>query len=164
MSTSQATDGPITDEVRELIEYQRLCYVATASLDGEPNVSPKGSLKVIDDRHVAFADMASPRTVGNLQANPRVEINVVDQFLRRGYRIKGVAQISKDQELLSTVGAGLGHEYPVRAAVLVTVTDVKPVDSPVYLFTDTPVAEVQEMWEANYGYRRTARSAGTSQT
>lgn len=48
-------DGPLSDPVRELIQAQRLCYVATAGPDGQPNLSPKGSLKVLDRCHLAFA-------------------------------------------------------------------------------------------------------------
>lgn len=159
MKVSCEPDGPITDEIRGLIETQRLCYVATVGPDATPNLSPKGSLKVLDDRHVAFADMASPQTVANLRSNPFLEINVVDPFLRRGCRIKGRAQILDDPELLSAVGDGLGHEYPVRAAVHITVTDARSVDSPVYLFTDAAPEDVRSMWEDLYGYRAT-RSQG----
>ncbi|HEY1966853.1 MAG TPA: pyridoxamine 5'-phosphate oxidase family protein, partial [Pseudonocardia sp.] len=72
--------GPITEPVRALIEAQRLCYLATVGPDGQPNLSPKGSLKVLGPAHLAFAEMASPRTVANLATNPRLEINVVDPF------------------------------------------------------------------------------------
>lgn len=148
-------DGPISDSVRDLIQAQRLCYVATASPDGQPNLSPKGSLKVLNRSHLAFADMASPQTVANLRTNPRLEINVVDPFLRRGYRIKGTGEVRDDPDLLAVVAAGLGHDYPVRAAVLITVTGVRTVLSPVYLFTDTPAEQVQASWEDIYGYRQT---------
>lgn len=156
-------DGPISDQVRELIQAQRLCYVATASPDGQPNLSPKGSLKVLDRCQLAFADMASPQTVANLRTNPRLEINIVDPFLRRGYRIKGTAEVLDDPDLLAVVADGLGHDYPVRAVVRITVTDVRAVESPVYLFTDTPAEQVQSMWEDIYGYRSTRPQPTTSQ-
>src|SRR5262249_6854509 len=68
------------------VEHLRLCYVATVTPDGKPNLSPKGSLKVWDDETVVFADIASPGTMRNLRSNPFVEINLVDPFLRRGFR------------------------------------------------------------------------------
>lgn len=154
MPVSHEASATITPAVGELITTQRLCYVATVSPDGRPNLSPKGSLKVLDAHHLAFADLASPNTVANLRTNPHLEINVVDPFLRRGYRITGTGEIRHDPELLATVGEGLGHDYSVRAAVHITVTEIRPVDSPVYLFTDTPPEQVQHMWETNYGYHR----------
>ena len=149
-----ASTGLVTGPVRVLIETQRLCYVATVSPDGQPNLSPKGSLKVLDSHHLAFAHIASPQTLANLEANPRLEINVVDPFLRRGYRIRGTAEIVHTPQLIAVVGEGLGDDFPVQAAVRITVADVRPVDSPVYLFTDTPAEQVQKTWEANYGYQR----------
>jgi len=42
----------LTDEMKEMVERLRLCYVATVTPDGKPNLSPKGSLKVWDDETV----------------------------------------------------------------------------------------------------------------
>ena len=53
----------LTDEMKEMVERLRLCYVATVTPDGKPNLSPKGSLKVWDDETVVFADIASPGTI-----------------------------------------------------------------------------------------------------
>ena len=79
----------LTDEMQRLVREQRLGYVATVSPDGSPNVSPKGSLTVLDDQNLVFADVESPHTVRNLIANPRTEINVVDPYSRRGFRFRG---------------------------------------------------------------------------
>ena len=75
----------LTDEMKEIVKRLRLCYVATVTPDGKP-MSPKGSLKVWDDETVVFADIASPGTMRNLPSNPFIEINLVDPFLRRGFR------------------------------------------------------------------------------
>ena len=83
----------LTDEMKEMVERLRLCYVATVTPDGKPNLSPKGSLKVWDDETVVFADIASPGTMRNLRSNPFIEINLVDPFLRRGFRFKGRAEV-----------------------------------------------------------------------
>jgi predicted pyridoxine 5'-phosphate oxidase superfamily flavin-nucleotide-binding protein len=83
----------LTDEMKEMVERLRLCYVATVTPDGKPNLSPKGSLKVWDDETVVFAYIASPGTMRNLRSNPFIEINLVDPFLRRGFRFKGRAEV-----------------------------------------------------------------------
>jgi hypothetical protein len=54
--------------------------------DGSPNLSPKGSVRVYDDEHLALMNIASPRTITNLTADPRIEMNSVDVLRRRGYR------------------------------------------------------------------------------
>jgi hypothetical protein len=78
---------------------QPACGVAVTP-DGKPNLSPKGSLKVWDDETVVFADIASPGTMRNLRGNPFIEINLVDPFLRRGFRFKGRAEVYESGPLL----------------------------------------------------------------
>ena len=55
--------------MKNLVNQVRLCYAATASKDGMPNVSPKGSIMVVDDNTLAFACMMSPKTISNLKKN-----------------------------------------------------------------------------------------------
>jgi hypothetical protein len=76
----------LTPDMKRIIEEQRLGFVATASLDGTPNVSPKGTFAVLDDLTIAFGEIRSPGTIRNLKANPRIEVNFVDAFVRKGYR------------------------------------------------------------------------------
>jgi predicted pyridoxine 5'-phosphate oxidase superfamily flavin-nucleotide-binding protein len=79
--------------MKRVVEEQRLAFVATVNADGTPNLSPKGTIAVLDDDHLMFADLASPQTIANLADNPAVEINVVDQVARKGYRFKGRALV-----------------------------------------------------------------------
>jgi predicted pyridoxine 5'-phosphate oxidase superfamily flavin-nucleotide-binding protein len=51
----------LTDEMKEMVGRLRLCYVATVTPDGKPNLSPKGSLGMGHET-VVFADIASPGT------------------------------------------------------------------------------------------------------
>lgn len=68
--------------MQRVVLEQRLGYVATVTEDGRPNVSLKGTTTIWDDERLMFADVASPGTVTNLEANPHVEVNVVDPILR----------------------------------------------------------------------------------
>ena len=47
----------LTPDMKRIIEEQRLGFVATASLDGTPNVSPKGTFAVLDDQTIAFGEI-----------------------------------------------------------------------------------------------------------
>lgn len=142
----------LTLDMKDMIARLRLCYAATVSPDNQPNLSPKGSLKVLDDNHLIFAEMASPNTIKNLRQNPAIEINIVDPILRRGYRFKGTAEILTDPELIALAGQGLGAEYPVRHVVKIRVERAAPVKSPVYLFTDAQEEDVRKMWMEIYGF------------
>ena len=71
----------ITEEVKNFVNFQKLGYVATVSNDNTPNLSPKGTIIVLDESHLVFADIQSPKTIENLEHNPSIEINVVDLSL-----------------------------------------------------------------------------------
>lgn len=140
----------LTEDMRQVIEEQRLAYVATVCPDGTPNVSPKGTLAVWRGDTLIFADIRSPRTAANLRSNPAIEINVVDPLLRKGYRFKGVAAAYADGAVFEEALAffrGRGVVSPIRSVVLVTVTRALPVISPAY---DTGLSEeqVRERWLA----------------
>ncbi len=53
-------------------------WVATASKSGMPNVAIKGSLRILDDEHLMFADLFSLKTRKNLEENPQVAVMVFD--------------------------------------------------------------------------------------
>jgi hypothetical protein len=90
--------GILTGEMRRAVETQ-LGFVATTCPDGTPNLSPKGTTAVWDDDHLVFAHIHSPGTVANLRSNPNIEINVVDQLIRKGYRFKGTAVVHTDGDV-----------------------------------------------------------------
>jgi predicted pyridoxine 5'-phosphate oxidase superfamily flavin-nucleotide-binding protein len=62
----------LTPNMQRIIAEQRLGFVATAAADGTPNVSPKGTFFVVDDKTIAFGEIRSPGTIRNLRANARV--------------------------------------------------------------------------------------------
>lgn len=145
----------LTEKVQNFVRIQRLGYVATVCPDGTPNLSPKGTLTVWDSDHLVFADLNSPGTVRNLQNNPSVEINVVDEFIRKGYRFKGKAQVLTGGMLYKQIldfysQRGL-FDAPrrVRAIVLIEIEHVTPLISPGY-HRDVTEDQVRAQWERYY--------------
>lgn len=115
-----------------------LGFIATVCPDGTPNLSPKGTTAVWDDDHLVFADLRSPRTVENLRSNASVEINVVDQLVRKGYRFKGTGFVYTEGEVFERGVRFYEARGTVRARervhgiVLVSVERALPVTSPAY--------------------------------
>jgi uncharacterized protein len=142
----------LTEDMRRLIEAQRLCYVATVDADGAPNLSAKGTLVVWGANTLAFADIRSPRTVANLRIHPRVEINIVDPIARKGYRFKGAAEVHREGPLfergLSLYGER-GVTSAIRSIVIIHVTRALPMVSPAY-DTGRSEADVRAQWERYY--------------
>jgi predicted pyridoxine 5'-phosphate oxidase superfamily flavin-nucleotide-binding protein len=130
--------GVLTDEMKQVVEQQRLGFVATVCADGTPNLSPKGTVCVLDDDHLMFADIRSPGTVANLRKNPGIEVNVVDPFVRKGYRFKGEAEVleagAKFERLVASYVTRGIPDAPrrIRAIVVVRVDRARALISPGY--------------------------------
>ena len=139
----------LTDDMQRVVREQRLGFIATVCPDGTPNLSPKGTTTVWDGDHLIFADVCSPGTVANLRQNPAIEINVVDQVLRKGYRFKGIAQVLTEGPLFEQGIAfyrGRGSKSPINSIVLVKVERALPLISPAYDLGQTE-DEVNEYWQ-----------------
>ena len=133
--------GLLTQEIKDFIIKAKLGFIATVCPDGTPNLSPKGTTIVWDEDHLAFADIHSPGTVQNLLSNPAIEVNIVDVFLRRGYRFKGTAKIFSEGEIFDAVisfYAETASKYKINNIVLIKVDKVLPIISPIY---DTGLSE-----------------------
>ncbi len=81
----------LSQDLINAVNQIKPAMVATSNLAGQPNVSPKGSLRVLDDQHVAFADVRSPQTISNLRENPQIQMIGFDPSSRKGWRVWGTA-------------------------------------------------------------------------
>ena len=150
--------GLLTAEMKRVVGEQRLGFVATVCPDGTPNLSPKGTTAVWDDDHLVFANIRSPGTVANLRQNANVAVNVVDPFVRKGYRFKGVASVLESGPVYDkaiTFYKERGVANAIREIVIVQVQSARPIDSPAY---DLGLTEdqVRARWER---YWRSVRAA-----
>lgn len=142
--------GILTEDMKRLVEAE-LGFVATICPDGTPNLSPKGTTAVWDEDHLVFADLRSPRTVQNLRSNPSIEVNVVDQLVRKGYRFKGTGDVHTEGDVFERGVQFYADRGTVRARdrirgiVVVTVERALPVTSPAY---DIGLTE-EELRESN---------------
>ena len=145
--------GILTADMKRIVEEQRLGFVATVCPDGTPNLSPKGTTAVWDDDHLVFANIRSPGTLANLRQNASVEVNVVDPFLRKGYRFKGVAVILESGSLYDKAIAFYEERgarvSAIREVVMVRVQRAQPIDSPAYDLGLTE-DEVRARWERHF--------------
>jgi predicted pyridoxine 5'-phosphate oxidase superfamily flavin-nucleotide-binding protein len=116
----------LTDEAKKAIAEIRPSLVATASGTGKPNVSAKGSFRVLDEEHVVFADIASPRTVDNIRQNPQVAVICLDAVARKGCRIWGKGTILNSGELFDQLAAEYAEKnMEVKNVVKIAVEEVE---------------------------------------
>ena len=142
----------IPNDIKNFVNFQKLGYVATISKDGTPNLSPKGTIAVIDESTLVFADIRSPQTMQNLQENPSVEINVVDPFQRTGYRFKGNGKIinnGSEFEKILEYYVKTGVKSKINAVVIVDVKSMSEITSPSYDLGATK-DELVSKWKKYY--------------
>jgi uncharacterized protein len=97
----------IDDKLAGFLADTNSFYLATATADGQPYIQhrggPKGFIKVLDKRTIAFADYAGNRqylTQGNLSENPKAHMFIMDYAHRRRVKIWGEARVVDDDPAL----------------------------------------------------------------
>src|SRR6195256_5659452 len=107
----------LSDTVKKLINNAwddgYPCMLATTGKDG-PNISPKGSLIVYDDQHLAYWERSKRGALENLGHDPRVVVMYAnfkaqrDGVLESGFlRFYGKAELHEDGPIHAAIFAKL---------------------------------------------------------
>jgi len=117
----------LSEEAKKIISEVHPAMVATAGKDGKPNVSPRGSFRILDDEHVVFSDGGRMYTLANLRENPRLSAIVYNAETRQGCRLWGTAEIIESGEMFDKMVAeaaarGITLNHVVKVAVEEEVT------------------------------------------
>ncbi len=115
----------VTPELADFLAQRDSFYLATASAEGRPYIQhrggPLGFLKVLDDRHLAFADFGGNRqyiSAGNLSENDRASIFLMDYAGRQRIKLWGRARVVEDDaELMARLADPEYKAKPERAIV-----------------------------------------------
>ena len=106
----------------------KMGWVATSSPDGTPNVTPKGTVRLLDDQHVMFADLFSLKTRQNLEKNPKVAVTVIDTASAKGYQLKGTAELISSGPLFKQFEEQLNQAMvslpPLKYVVIIAVESI----------------------------------------
>ena len=90
----------LTDEMKERLDTALAdgysCLVGTASKDGEPQISPKGSVMVFDRESLAYWERSKRSALDNVAENPHVVIYFNNQAERVRWRFHGKAIVYED--------------------------------------------------------------------
>ena len=121
----------LNDEIRQLIDkaYEEgfPCVLGTASPEGSPQISMKGSVLVFDRDTLAYWERAKRSALENVNDNPQVVIFYRNPAMRINWRFYGTATVFqtgaiRDNVMSRTVQAELDRDPErVGAAVLVKV-------------------------------------------
>lgn len=88
----------------------KMAWVATADPGGRLNLAAKGSVRVIDDQTLIYADIFPKKTSHNLEKNPQISIGVVGDG--KGYQLKGKVELVASGPLYDQTKAALAEKMP----------------------------------------------------
>lgn len=129
----------LSEEVKSDLTRAGLCWLATVSAEGIPNVSPKEIFAARGEDQLIIADIASPVSVRNIRANPEVCVSFIDIFRQCGFKIQGPATVlAPDDAAFAEVSAPLrariGPAFPLRDVIMVSARRIARIRAPSYQF------------------------------
>jgi uncharacterized protein len=155
----------LSSQVQEYAERSIICWLATADEMGQPSVSPKEIFSVFDASHLVVANIASPGSVRNIKANPRVCLSFIDVFVQKGFKVLGTARNvlrgGADYEHWSSqLVAKAGPRFPIQSVIVIKAMAVEPIFAPSYQLYSAEVTEQSQAESAMraYGVRATRAS------
>lgn len=124
-------------EVLRFIDSSVLCWLATVSSDGVPNVSPKEIFCAHGEAELLIANIASPESVRNIRSNPNVCVSFVDVFVQKGFKLKGAGTVVERghprflefERPLETLTKGA---FPILSVICVQVVSATQILAPSY--------------------------------
>lgn len=125
MEQSEGWQFEVTPQLSQFLGEMDSFYLGTSNSKGQPYIQhrggPKGFLKTIDRRTLAFADFSGNKqyiTTGNLSENDKSFIFLMDYPNKARIKIWGTAKvIEKDKELLKSLSDDSYKARPERVIV-----------------------------------------------
>jgi uncharacterized protein len=128
-----AERGPSQDALgpfeREFVAQRDSLYLASVTVDGWPYIQhrggPKGFLRILDDRTLAFADFAGNKqyiTAGNLATNDRVALFLMDYPNQARLKIIGHGKIVEGDPELEAKVAVAGYKAKIERVIIIALT------------------------------------------
>lgn len=147
----------LTAEIKEYINKSVLCWLATATTDNVPNVSPKEIFNYYGTDKIIIANIASPQSVRNVKQNENVCVSFIDILVQKGFQIKGKARIigkinSEFSQMEDILIKMTGGNFPFATITEISIEQAKEIIAPKYiLFPNTTEQQQIESAKKIYG-------------
>lgn len=119
----------MTKEMQEMFNRAGSKLLATADVNGVPNVVPINFMKIVDDETVLVSAVFMTKTFKNLKENPLCAFSVWEGFV--GYQFKGATSLVFDGPIFKDVqawteeeGKKLGLPLQSKAAIVVKISEI----------------------------------------
>jgi len=142
----------MTADVIQALESSVLCWLATVSEHGIPNVSPKEAFLYDGQGNILIAHIASPVSVRNIESTGKACASFLDGFIQKGVKIDGSARVVEEGDVrfpdqLKMLRERIGDRFPIKAIIELQPTSVSEIIAPSYrLFPET---EERDMMRAS---------------
>ncbi len=147
-----------TQALHECIDRSVLCWLATATTTGLPNVSPKEVFVADGDSTLLIANIASPQSAANIHQNPAVSVAMIDILVQKGFQLYGSAQVIAEAdadffELSKPLLEITKGNFPFASLFKISVSRTKPIIAPRYLlYPETTEADQIADAKRTYGF------------
>jgi predicted pyridoxine 5'-phosphate oxidase superfamily flavin-nucleotide-binding protein len=117
----------LTQDIKDLIETNRIAYVATVDKNGAPNVSPKSTFSIMDDQSFVFAEIMSTRNRQKQLKKTKIALYFYSPEKNVGCQIKGNAEMLNSGELFEEMSEALKYfDRKANFVVKVNVEEIYP--------------------------------------
>ncbi len=146
----------LSKEVKDCIDKSVLCWLATVDSDGNPNVSPKEIFTYHDDK-LLIANIASPSSARNIKNQSNVCVGFIDILVQKGYQLKGTAELisssdTNQKHIIDLLQDLAGPRFKVLSVFSISVTQVKPILAPSYVFYPETTTDEDQIKAAKERY------------
>jgi uncharacterized protein len=110
----------LTSNMKEMLKNQ-LSFLSTTDGDNNPQVGPKGSMRILDDEHLLYDEHTGKHAWNNIHVNPEVAVAVVDHNAYKGFRFEGKVEIHQGDQIYKDAEkyAADNHiPHPIAAVVI----------------------------------------------
>ncbi len=128
MESSVGWQSEVTQQLEYFIQQSDSFYLSTANANGQPYIQhrggPKGFLKVLNKKELAFADFAGNMqyiTVGTLEENNKAFIFLMDYRNQSRVKIWGTAKVVFDNKELLDSLSDLSYKAKPERAIIFTI-------------------------------------------
>lgn len=95
--------GEMQDLVNSALADRVPCFVATASSDGDPQISMKGSVIVYNDDTLAYWERSKRTALDNVRQNPKIVVFYRNPEKRYNWRFHGTAIVEESGSIREEV-------------------------------------------------------------
>lgn len=146
-------------KIAESLDSAVLCWLATTDGAGMPNVSPKEIFAASEDGHLLIANIASPKSVANIEICPNVCVSLIDVFEQKGIKLIGLATIISQSHTgfsrqVIPLRKRAGDAFPIKDIIKIEVQKAEIIIAPSYKYCpDISDAERRKGAYATYGVK-----------